>query len=324
MENGELPPEKSEKFVDWEKEIDYFLIKEGLLYRHEPPTKENKRFETNYQLVLPLKLRSLVLKHMHDEPTAGHLAFQRTYLKTKNHYYWPKMRKDIKEYCKACEVCTANTKSYLRAYLHPHELATSPFQVIGMDFLGPITPKSTNGNSYIMVMTDYFSKWIEAVALPDTTATTTADCFYKHIILRHGPPKTIISDRGTNFTSKLFRSFCKTLNIEQRLTTAYNPASNGETERFNRTLTTMLRKELNDGQHYNWEEMLGEVCFAYRGSIHSSTQESPYYLLHGRDPNLPINQFLNAVPESVPSGSDYIGSLVERLRYSFQRVREES
>ena len=66
------------------------------------------------------------------------------------------------------------------------------------------------------------------------------------------------------------------------------------------------------------------VCFAYRASIHSSTLESPYYLVHGRDPNLLINHYLDAVPEPVPSGSDYIGTLVERLRYSFERVRESS
>ncbi len=159
-----------------------------------------------------------------------------------------------------------------------------------------------------MVMTDYFSKWVEAIALPDQTAVNTIDCFYKNIVQRHDPPKIVVSDKGTNFTSILFRSFCATLHIEQRLTTAYNPASNGETERFNRTFTTMLRKELDDGAHHNWEEMLGDVCFAYRASIHSSTLESTYYLLHGRDPNVAINHFLDAIPEPVPSSSDYIGS----------------
>ncbi|KAI9550743.1 Retrovirus-related Pol polyprotein [Daphnia sinensis] len=111
-------------------------------------------------------------------------------------------------------------------------------------------------------------------------------------------PKAIVSDRGTNFTSKLFRYFCKKLNIDQRLTTAYNPASNGETERFNRTLTSMLRKELKDGNHINWEDMLDDVLFAYRSSSHSSTLETPYYLVHG--------------------------NIADRLRYSFQRVREQS
>ena len=261
---------------------------------------------------------------MHDAPLSGHLAYLRTYLKVKQNYYWPTMRADIKEYCATCAVCIANTPARLRAKLHPHELARAPFQVIGIDFLEPIRPASPNGNIYVMVMTDYFSKWVEAVALPNETAETTVDCLNKNIVQRHGPPKIIVSDRGSNFTAKLFRSFCKTLHIEQRLTTSYNPASNGETERYNRTLISMLRKELEDGSHHNWEDMLGDVCFAYRASIHSSTLEFPYYLLHGRDPNIAINHFLDAVPESVLSCSVYIGSMTERQRYSFERVREES
>jgi transposase InsO family protein len=216
---------------------------------------------------------------------------------------------------------TANTKSNLRAYLFPHDLAKAPFQVIGIDFLGPISPVSPKGNNCICVITDYFTKFVIAVALPDQTAQTTAECIYKEVVLMHGPPLAMVSDRGTNFTSKLMRYFCKKLNIEQRFTTAYNPASNGETERFNRTMTTMLRKELVDGHHDDWEDVLGEVCFAYRSSIHSSTNESPYYMCFGRDVNFPINKILGAVPDPVPS-SNYVDTLLERLRYSFQRANE--
>jgi transposase InsO family protein len=259
---------------------------------------------------------------MHDSPlSGGHLAFLRTYLKIKTSYYWPTILPDIKEYCRTCETCIANSKSKLRAYLFPHELAKAPFQIIGIDFLGPISPISPNGNNCICVMTDYFTKFVTAVALPDQTARTTAECIYKNIVLMHGPPLALVSDRGPNFTSKLMKYFCQKLNIEQRFTTSYNPASNGETERFNRTMTTMLRKELVDGQHENWEDVLGEVCFAYRSSIHSSTNESPYYMCFGRDVNFPINTILWVVPEPVPS-SNYVDSLLERLRYSFQRAHE--
>ncbi|KAK4013323.1 hypothetical protein OUZ56_025557 [Daphnia magna] len=101
------------------------------------------------------------------------------------------------EYCQAWEIFTANTSSTYGALLHPHELARAPFQVIGMDFLGPTTPVSPNGNNY-------FSRWVEAVALNNQTAT--AECTYKTIIK---------------------------LKIGQRLTTAYIPASSGEIERSN-------------------------------------------------------------------------------------------
>ena len=105
----------------------------------------------------------------------------------------PSIRLDIKEYCTACETCIADTYSKLRTFLHPHELATAPFQVIGMEFLGPIKPQSLNGNTFIMVMTDYFSKWVEADSLPDQKAQTTADCLYKHIVQRHEPPTIFVA-----------------------------------------------------------------------------------------------------------------------------------
>ncbi|KZS02183.1 Uncharacterized protein APZ42_000877 [Daphnia magna] len=102
-------------------------------------------------------------------------------------------------------------------------------------------------------------------------------------------PKAIFSDRGTNFTSKLFRYF-----------------------------------ELKDSEHSNWEDVLDDVLFAYRSSVHSSTLDTPYFLLHGRHHNIPINEFLDASPKTFKSASDYVGNLADRLRYSFQRVREES
>lgn len=324
LDNGELTEEHQVNNPVWVKEIEFYQVIDGVLYRKDFSTKTKKRNEVKFQVVLPLFLRPLVLKELHDEPLSGHLAYQRTYLKVKNNYYWPSMRADIKEYCRVCEACLANTKSTLRAFLHPHELAKAPFDVVGMDFMGPFTPPSTNGNKYIMVITDYFSKWTEIAALPDQTAVTTADCFMKLIVQRHGLPKAIVSDRGTNFTSAIFRHLCKTLEINQRLTTAYNPASNGQTERFNRTLTTMLRKELKDGQHENWEQMMGDVCFAYRNSVHSSTLETPFFLLYGRDPNLPIHNFLDAVPLSTHSPTDYTTLMLERLRIGFQVAREEN
>ena len=205
----------------WLKEIDFYNIENGILYRRAPNLKSKRRNEENRQLVLPLALRRRVVKELHDAATAGHLTFIRTYTKVSDNYYWPDMRKDIKKYCETCEVCIANSKLNIKSPLHPIEQATRPFQIIGIDFLGPIKPCSSSGNSHIMVMTDYFSKWAEAVALPNQTAAVTADCLYSTIIQRHGPPEVIITDQGRNFVSKLLMSFAlnSILSIAQRLPT---------------------------------------------------------------------------------------------------------
>jgi hypothetical protein len=86
----------------------------------------------------------------------------------------------------------------------------------------------------------------------------------------------------------------------------------------------MLRKELEDSQHEDWEDMLDDVCFAYHTSIHSSTQETPFFLLYGRDPNIPIHNFLDAIPRSTLSSSDFVSLRMEALSVAFQKAREEN
>jgi hypothetical protein len=144
------------------------------------------------------------------------------------------------------------------------------------------------------------------------------------VVRRHGTPKAIVSDRGVNFSSKIFRHLCKTLGIQQKFSTSYHPATNGETERFNRTLSMLLRKELKDTNHEDWEDMLGDVCFAYHSSVHSSTQETPFFLLYGREPNIPIHNLLDAIPQSNKSASDFVSLRMESLRIAFQRTKEEN
>ena len=99
---------------------------------------------------------------------------------------------------------------------------------------------SYEGNNYILVITDYFTKWVEVIALPDWTAETTCKALVDKIINYHGPPRVIVTDRGTNFTSELFNHLCKALKTKHCTTTAYHPQTNGLTERFNKTMVDML------------------------------------------------------------------------------------
>ena len=193
------------------------------------------------------------------------------------------MIRDIKTYCKACVKCAESRKTSPRTYLHPLEIADAPFSLIAIDFLGKIRPMSRQGNSYIMVVTDYFTKWVEAIPLSDQTASTTSKALVKHIVSKHGLPKAILTDRGSNFMSKLFSNICHYLGIDRKLTTAYYPQTDGQTEKFNRTLRGMIRNYVKDN-HENWEDVLELVCFAYTASVHASSYETPYFLMYGRDP----------------------------------------
>jgi hypothetical protein len=116
----ELLTEKhTNEYPIWAKEISLYEVMEGVLYRKEIQTKKRKQNRIFTQVVVPLALCPLVMKHLHDDPMFGHLAYYRTYMKLRNNYYWPTIREDIKEYCRVCQRCLENTKATFRTFLHP-------------------------------------------------------------------------------------------------------------------------------------------------------------------------------------------------------------
>ena len=211
----------------WASEIDFFFLEDGLLCRHYEPTSTKRRPFAQSQVVVPLSLRKQLLQEYHDSPLSGHMAYRRTCLRLRDKFFWPTLLADVKQYCFECEPCALGRRVHgVKAFLNPLDLTTKPFEVIGMDFLGPIQPHSLQGNNYVLVITDYFTKWIEVIALPTFSALVTCKALMDRIILRHGPPRAIITDRGSNFTSALFTALCKALNVKHMKTTAYHPQTN--------------------------------------------------------------------------------------------------
>jgi transposase InsO family protein len=201
------------------------------------------------------------------------------------------------------------------------ETPGSPMQSIAMDILGPL-PVTKNNNRYVIVFTDRFSRWVEIAALEDQEAATVADTFVKCIVLRHGAPRALLSDRGANFLSSLMKEIYQRLSIDKRQTTAYHPAANGLVERFNSTLLNIVSMFVNSSQK-NWDELLSFTAFSYNTSRHSTTKQSPFYVLHGRHPNLPIDIIMNQSENVYNNQHDYTNELCRRLRVAHSAVTEE-
>ena len=159
-----------------------------------------------------------------------------------------------------------------------------PFDRVGVDVIQ--FPRSRSRKNYAIVFVDYLTKWPEVFATKDQTALTIAKLFVQQIVSRHGVPTQLLSDRGPAFLSHLLTEICSLLGVKKVNTKAYHPQTDGLVERFNRTLTAMLSKKV-DASGEDWDEHLPFVLFAYRASLQESTQESPFYLLYGRDPKLP-------------------------------------
>ena len=275
-----------------------------------------------YQVVLPQKLISTVMEVMHDSITGGHLGVKRTLASVRLRFYWYRQRESIQLWCQGCTKCAA--RKMLGARRHNAHLKThvvgEPFSRIGIDIAGPYNT-TAEGNKYILVISDYFTKWVEAYPMPNMEATTVAEILVTQFISRLGVPMIIHSDQGRNFESKLFKQMCKLLGMKKTRTTPFHPESNGLVERFNRTLNEMLCTCARDNST-SWDRHLRLLTMAYRATPHESTGFSPNYMVYGREMHMPIDVMLE---ERCPQEEDelgYVQGLRERLEDAYDVARE--
>ena len=262
-----------------------FRMKNEILYCIR---KKDKPYGTDeaLRLVVPETMIKEVLETCHDYMSGAHLGLKKTLHKVGSRFYWYQWKDDVKAWINACSTC-AGRKTPLRPKAPLHSLieAEKPFDMIGIDFVGPL-PKTENGNQWLLVITDYATRWVEAFPTRDSKARTVAEILIKQIIARYGAPKKLLSDRGRNFLADLIYQVCELYRTKKINTTAYHPQTNGLTEKFNGTLCQMLSSYMNEKQT-DWDEYI-EVClFAYRTSKQETTKETPFRLLYGRDARLP-------------------------------------
>lgn len=188
---------------------------------------------------------------LHNSRLAGHLGREKTLKKIRSRFYWPGMSTDIRRWCQNCMFCQKRKPDPGMGKFQRVDVS-APLDAIVIDIVGPL-PTTENGNQYIMVVGDYFSKWTETYALPTHTAQNVADKLVTEVVC--GTPMRIHSDQGREFVSQLFTELCNLLEIEKSRTTPYRPQSDGMIERFNRTLQQMLAMFVNEN-HNDWDEHL--------------------------------------------------------------------
>jgi hypothetical protein len=262
-----------------------YCIKEGIVFKTR---NENKPYDSPdcLRLMVPKCLISEVLTLCHDDMSGAHLGLKKTIHKICLQFYWRGMIEDITEWIKACSVCAGmKAPFHQKAELHPITEAEQPFDMIGIDFVGPL-PKTDDGNRWLLVITDYATRWAEAFATKDSTAITVADILIKKIITRHGAPRKLLSDQGQAFLSKVVTAICDWFKIKKVNTTAYHPQCNGLCEHVNGQLCKLLASYCNERQT-DWDQYVDICLFAYRVSKQETIKESPFRLLYGRDANLP-------------------------------------
>ena len=229
-----------------------FYEEDGLLHRQWTP-RGGHDLETVSQLVIPTPFRKAVLTLAHKIPLAGHLGWKKTAARVMQRFYWPTLFHDVKQLCKTCPECqkTAAHRK-LRAPLIPLPIMEEPFRRIAMDIVGPL-PRSRSGNRYILVICDYVTRYPEAIPLRSIDAEHVAEELLK-FFSRVGVPQEILTDQGSNFTSKLLAELYRLLKIQSIRTSPYHPQTDGLVECFNKTLKAMLRRTATEGK--DWDRLV--------------------------------------------------------------------
>ena len=263
----------------WHK-YDELVVKEGLLCRR----CDNGQ---HIQQVVPPAVVPAILKELQSGMLAGHFGVKRMCSLIKQRFYWPGFYRDAQQWCDRCSSC-ATRKMPPKHPCAPLQsiVVSTPGEFVATDFTK--MPRSKRGNNYVLVIQDYFTKYVDLYALPDQEATSVAQKIFEEFITQHGAPVTLHSDQGKQFESKIVEELNEVFGIRKTRTSLYYPQNDGQVERFNRTLKEMTSKHITESGN-EWDDRLKQLALAYKSSVHQSTSFTPFFLNHGREARLPID-----------------------------------
>ncbi|XP_033761567.1 uncharacterized protein LOC117343335 [Pecten maximus] len=267
-----------------------YFEKDGVLMRkwRPPDVGVEDEWEVVYQIVVPKVYREQVMSIGHDSPMAGHLGVTKTYNRVLTHFFWPKMKSDVAQYCRSCHICQVVGKPNQKipcAPLQPIPACDEPFSQVIIDCVGPL-PKTRSGNEYLLTVMCASTRFPEAIPLRNIKATTIVSALTKFFTLV-GLPKSIQSDQGSNFMSTVFQQVLYQLGIQQFKSSAYHPESQGALERFHQTLKNMIRTYCLEYEK-DWDTGIHMLLFSARESVQESLGYSPFELVFGRKVRGPL------------------------------------
>ena len=308
VEEGNPPP-------SWAKLHTFRLSDDGVLER----VSTSRHGELQVQIVLPQSLVRPAVQDAH----AGHLKVGKTLGNLKRSFFFRNMYTICFDYISGCPECQQKDRGRkLQAPLGDMPKPLGAWHTVAVDVLGPL-PQTRTGKKYVVVLTDYLTRFVVAMATKDQTAETTAEVLMGKF-LEFGLPERLITDNGPNFRSRLVAEMCRLIRTAQLFTTPYHPQFDGLCERFNRTLTSMLRGFV--GQHQrDWDKYLPYIMHAYRSAPQESTGETPFFLMFGRPCRTPLDLQLTPVRSGFPDATQEMAQAkplaVTRMHKAFETVQ---
>ena len=295
----------------WRQWESMYLVNNVLYRKWE---NNERQGEIVHQIVLPNSLRRKAFLLLHEATTAGHLGQQKTVSKIRQRFYWYHCRDEIEYWCRICDVCASRKQPHRKAKAPMKQYNVGyPLERIALDIMGPLPSTNHSKHRYILLVCDYFTKWLVAVPLVTIDAKTVASKLIDKFISVLGVPSELHSDQGSNFESCVFREVCELLGIRKTRTTPGRPQSDGMVERTCRSIQAMMSSYVSQNQK-DWDVYLPLLVLAYNSSLHDTTKCTPSKMMLGRELRLPIDLALG-IPEKRISQceSDYAYQLERQL-----------
>ena len=289
---------------------------DGLLYR-----KWVYKDEITYlQFVLPCEFRKHTVISCHDQ--FGHLGMDKTLILLQERFFWPKMNDNVRHHIRNCERCIRFKQKPEWDEMHSIE-SSYPMEIVHMDFLVIGSKKDPDKEINVLVVTDHFTCYAQAFVTTSQTAHTVAVMLYEKYLVHYGWPEKLHSDQAGNFESNLIAKLCKIAQVQKIRTTPYHPEGNAQCKRFNQTLLGMIGS-LNPNEKRHWQDWVSTLTHAYNCTCCDSTGFSPYYLMFGRVPRLPIDiEYGVTQPELIDkSRQNYARKLRACLNWAFKVAKD--
>ena len=303
----------SPKLGQYRREWNNLVLKKGVLYRWPRPRESEGIL---LQLVLPTAQREIALRGCHDD--VGHLGLEHMLDLMCDRFFWPHMAAQAKEHIGKCDPCLAFKARQPKAPLK-NIMATHPLELVHLDYLCLEPAKGLKES--VLVITDHFTRYAQAYVTKTKTAQMTAKTLWDKFIVHYGLPKKILTKQGWNFESQLVADLCELMGVWKIWISLYHPQTNGQCERFNSTLINMpgtLPKEKKS----EWKNHIWTLVHAYNCTWNSATGFSPYYLMFGRQPCLPVDVALGLAPHTImePNISKFIQKLRECTKWAHEKA----
>lgn len=311
-----------------------FRVENGVLLKHIIDMSPLGDYYFGWRVVVSDNEKADILKKCHDDVRAGHFGFFKTLSRIRENYFWPKMYSDVKSYVSACDICKAikSTTQATKAPMGAQKVARRPWQIVSIDFLGPFT-RSKQGNTVLFVVIDWFSKFILLQPMRKATTRLVIKYLEDQIFSVYGVPEKIVSDNGSQFTAKDFKTFVQDYSVKHWLNASYHAQTN-HSERSNKVILSTIRAFIK-ADHRNWDENLAKIGCAIRTAVHESTKFSPYavnfgynMILSGEEHSKLDKILYSTSPNLVPNDiNDFVfdkQNLLRELREDVQKHMKEA